>query len=113
MTATIHLLVIVHGLWGSKENVKALGEAAIARCAPDSTIHYSTPAPLRSRPRATSKAADTDVDGQTAPTSSTAADSNEVKLVVLSTSGNEGTQTYDGIDTCAYLSGRLLSRTEV
>jgi len=74
MTASsykVHLLVLIHGLWGTRKHIEYIAESAIKH-----TARQNAP---RSR----------NVKGE------------EVKLVVLNARLNESTNTYDGIDLCA------------
>jgi len=67
----VHLLVILHGLWGTRNHIRYLAESAL-----EHTARQNAP---RSR----------DDKGE------------DVKLVVLNAKLNENTNTYDGIDLCA------------
>ncbi|KAL8286209.1 hypothetical protein RQP46_004697 [Phenoliferia psychrophenolica] len=74
---TAHLLVVCHGLWGTRSHI-----AYICKSALEHTSNATSP---KSRPRS----------------GSIGTQDEDVRLVVLPASLNENTLTYDGIDLCA------------
>ncbi|KAM0755796.1 DUF676-domain-containing protein [Meredithblackwellia eburnea MCA 4105] len=88
MTENVHLLVVCHGLWGTRAHVQYVCKSA--------QQHVSKSASTASRPRASSLSS----PSSTHPQSQTE-EEEDIKLVVLAASQNEDTRTYDGIDVCA------------
>ncbi|KAK4704506.1 hypothetical protein P7C70_g1702, partial [Phenoliferia sp. Uapishka_3] len=87
-----HLLVICHGLWGTRAHVAYLGKSALEQCVCFSYLLLpSTSAEAPTPPSATVHRS----------SSSDTFDDANVRLIVLPASQNEDTRTYDGIDYCA------------
>ncbi|GAA5957391.1 hypothetical protein JCM21900_006886 [Sporobolomyces salmonicolor] len=78
----VHLVTVLHGLWGSPSHVEYICQSVIT--------HTARPDAPRSQPRSSSLARASNGDRD-----------KDVEVVVLPAKLNEFTNTYDGIDLCA------------
>ncbi|KAI5479229.1 lipid particle protein [Pseudohyphozyma bogoriensis] len=104
MPYPVHLLVVTHGLWGTRKHVGYIAKSALEHAqrasAPRSKGRSVSPTRSTSRIPAEKTGVSTR-DSAIGTVSGAPAAGGDVRFVVLSASMNEDTRTYDGIDICA------------